>query len=366
MQQAAETPVQHERGARPRGLRRRLPRPLRRARRWARSTCMALGAAAAVAACGSEAAEYTSPVAIPGHPSPGARLSGAASWLVPAIVGGLRAGSGEYPATGVLLYAVAKRGPTARPMGAMLCTGTLIAPDVVLAAAHCRQPELPEGGTARVLYFFSLEPDVSSFGPRALDLPKDAVRVSQMEVHPDYENGRKPRAVSQANDLALFYLEQPFDVPPARLASSSEAERLLHTGRPVTIVGYGRQGDLFYSVGDDGIKMRGRSTLSEVGRYELEVGYTDDDAYKCFGDSGGPTFAQSDSGNATLVGVTSRGASWTVSHGGMKGTGPGCRMGGIDTRVDPYLPWIDASMRRACDAGERPSCPPAWRGLLDQ
>lgn len=263
-----------------------------------------------------------------------------------AIVAGTRCQANDYPATGVILYY--SDDPNS-PMGAMICSGTLVATDVVLAAGHCQERfEQEQGRRPQVRYYFSLALDVSRFGPLVPHLPSDAVPVSHFLPHPDYAREPPSSGLGRSADLGLFFLAAPItSVAPAALASWAQGDALV-AGAQVTIVGYGRR--LVSALGsqDNGIKYQGLSTIRAVGPYEMHVGSGHHDALKCHGDSGGPTYMQlsgAAGGEATLVGITSRALDWA-----------GCLAGGVDTRVDAYLPWIENSFAWACGQGLRPSC----------
>lgn len=234
-------------------------------------------------------------------------------------------------------------------MGAMICSGTLVAPDVVLAAGHCQERFAPQEAPAHgppVRYYFSLALDVSAFGPLVPHLPADAVQVRYFLPHPDFAQRPPTSGLGRAADLGLFFLADPVtSVAPAALVSEPEA---LVAGARVTIVGYGRR--MMASLGsrDNGIKYQGESTIRAVGPYEMHVGSGGNDALKCHGDSGGPTYmeVQAQGGaQAALVGITSRALDWA-----------GCLAGGVDTRVDAYLPWIQSSIVWACRTGLSTSC----------
>ena len=260
------------------------------------------------------------------------------------IVAGTRSRLSDYPATGVILYY--SEDPNS-PMGAMLCSGTLVAPDVVLAAAHCQERfDYLRGPDVR--YYFSLSLDVSHYGPLVDALPEDAVRVAYFLPHPDYDPKHQNLGLGRAADLGLFFLSEPVaGVAPAQLAHHVVSQALV-AGARVTIVGYGRRYTSALGGHDNGIKYQGESTIHRVGTYEMLVGASARDALKCHGDSGGPTYMQvpGPQGPCTmLVGITSRAQD-----------GAGCMAGGVDTRVDAYATWIDQSLSWACQHRMRPTC----------
>lgn len=274
---------------------------------------------------------------------------------VHAIISGELAQPSEFAATGAILYStsVADGAPDAAapPIGAMICSGTLVAPDVVLAAGHCQENGV-DPGAGELHYYFSLSADVSRFGPHVRAFPADAVRVRHFEPHPDYRAGHAAGSDGHQADLALLFLERPMaGAVPATILPPALTS-MLQAGREVLIVGYGRRNLQFFGAGDGGRKTHGRSTLHRVQPYELQIGLGPLDAYKCWGDSGGPTYLAAAGGAMHLVGVTSRAAELT-----------GCRSGGIDTRVDAYRGWIDAAMAEACGGWRRPGCSRAWRHL---
>jgi len=298
---------------------------IRRAARRARHLGHVVALTVLAVACGD-----------PREDEPLAELVSAMPVTTSAIVAGTPSASNDFPATGVILY---HSDDGNSPMGAMLCSGTLVAPDVVLAAGHCQEVFEQENGP-NVQYYFSLARDVSRFGPLVTHLPEGAVPVRHFLPHPDYDISRPTRGLGRAADLGLFFLAEPvLGVAPATLVSQQALEYLV-AGARVTIVGYGRRLMTTFGGRDGGIKHQGQSTIRSVGRYEMRVGSGDHDALKCNGDSGGPTYLHIDGpqgGIPLLVGITSRAHDWA-----------GCRTGGIDTRVDAFLPWIEESLAWGC------------------
>jgi len=165
--------------------------------------------------------------------------------------------------------------------------------------------------------------------------------------------------LSENDDIALLFLEDAIlSIDPAVLPTRVEAEALVE-GAEVDIVGWGQQtSDQVPPTGTSMYKMGGSSVIGEVADFEFQVGPDSDDVRKCHGDSGGPTYMDVGGGEIRLIGVTSHSYDMTD-----------CReTGGVDTRVDYYLDWIDEEMRSRCEDGTRVWCetdgivPPGFGG----
>jgi len=183
--------------------------------------------------------------------------------------------------------------------GLVYCSGTLIAPRVVLTAAHCLDPSLgPDPLTFQV-----------AFGPRTSE--PDAVRMPvEVARHPDWSTA------DFENDIGLLALDSPAPVPPAAANFAEMSDEVI--GDDVRLVGYGttRPGLPRTS----GIKRVGLTRLTLLGARSF--GFANDPAQTCDGDSGGPAFLDRGTGEL-VVGVASYGDD-------------DCAVIGVDTRVDPY------------------------------
>ncbi|MCP4448955.1 MAG: trypsin-like serine protease [Myxococcales bacterium] len=133
-----------------------------------------------------------------------------------AIIGGESASVGDFPTT----VAISNGG---------LCTGTLIAQDLVLTAAHCVLPSLLGVGTqdqvtGQTQVIFDTD-DLYSSGGRA-------IQAAETIPHPDFSiNGLGD------NDIALIRLQTPVtDRTPTPINRSREDAK---AGLLVTQVGYG-------------------------------------------------------------------------------------------------------------------------------
>jgi hypothetical protein len=226
-----------------------------------------------------------------------------------AVTPGIAVGKGEFAATGALIVFDGK-GPR------VTCTGTLIAPDVVLTAGHCMF------FLGRRLPGFVLAPQV------AAATPETTMAASRVVMHPEFV----VRAGSGAplHDLALVLLARPLQgVTPERLLSKSESAALA-IGAAVDLVGYGRT---THAVSVDGTKNRGRSKLVATRPFEWVIG-APSEPQNCDGDSGGPAFVKI-AGKRRLMGIASR---------SFDDKAP-CVSGTIHARPDAELDWITETLR---------------------
>src|SRR5882672_3342596 len=103
-----------------------------------------------------------------------------------AIIAGQTSDPGEFPATGMLVVA-----------DSMVCTATLIAPDVALTAAHCLTP--PAFGA----FGFTLDTDAS-------DGNQDVVKASVWHHHPGFDDGVDAFVdLAVRNDIGVLLLDHP-------------------------------------------------------------------------------------------------------------------------------------------------------------
>ncbi len=285
-------------------------------------------------------------------------LSTANKPVVSSIINGEEAGAEDFPMTGGIVVDVDMElfGSTSRAR-MFLCSSTLIAPDVVLLAAHCLDPDALTYGMGTVnemTVMWTREPDLSAHdGSGFADWPADAVEAWDWALHPGFDLMEMEMGLGENSDIALLFLDEPVeDIEHAYLISEEEGEQL-EEGNAVQVVGWGQQEatDMFTqpTPGTYLFKMQGESVLSELGDYEMQIGAAQTDTRKCHGDSGGPTFMQVDAATTQtmrLIGVTSHAYDSTDC----------AEKGGVDTRVDAFLDWIDAEMRSRCEDGSRSWC----------
>jgi secreted trypsin-like serine protease len=193
------------------------------------------------------------------------------------------------------------------------CSGTLIAPLLVVTAAHCFEPSAPTG-----VHFGSTPGDG---GP--------TVAVAEVAAHPSFD------AVTYANDIGVVVLAAAAPVAPTAWRSTPLEASLV--GATVRIVGFGVDS----SSGDGSRQKRtGTTTVNAEAAESFDFGA--DPSMTCFGDSGGPAFATID-GQEVLVGVTSTGD-------------PACAAWGRDTRVDAYASFVGAFSSSGLGQGTSHGC----------
>jgi secreted trypsin-like serine protease len=174
------------------------------------------------------------------------------------------------------------------PSGTALCTGALVAPDLVLTARHCVSYLRSEAVQCPT----KSKQITGDRSPSSITVLRgDDVRTAQ-PIARGAEILAPKTDVLCANDIALLRLDRPIhDLAPMRVARGAPI-----AGHTITAVGYG----LTSSGGTAGAK-RFRSGISilRVGAAEFIVGEA-----TCSGDSGGPAI---DEHTGEILGVVSRG-----------------------------------------------------------
>ena len=201
------------------------------------------------------------------------------------------------------------------------CTATLVAPKVLVTAAHCVNGHMTNERLARgkVTVAFGSVYSQPLFAPVAVEratYPNSGSLVFD--------------PVTLRHDVALLYLASP-------IAATGIAPSTLHSGTPtwqqiksdqtkLTFVGFG------FNVIDNekvglGIKREASWAISAYDDYA--VSFSAPNTNTCSGDSGGPGFLQIN-GALILAAITS-------------GGDDACKFG-FDTRIDSYIEWLKAGI----------------------
>jgi len=233
--------------------------------------------------------------------APGCTSGDEVSFTQAPILGGSPITGGQFPTVVAILVAQGTKG---------MCTGTLVAPDLVLTAAHCVSPRVlgynsqAEVTQNTMVVLDGLDLQSGQFG---------ATRKAASTVpHPSFNNPGDP-------DVGLIRLDQPVTDRTPSPVNLDPANAPV--GVAVTMVGYG--------VADNGNAGKGMYLENKVSVACTGAGASDstflcfdqqDGSGKCSGDSGGPSFANIDGVN-TVVGITSFGDQ-------------NCKFFGADMRTD--------------------------------
>lgn len=346
-------------------------------------------AVAATPVAGQPRADRTWPSAV--QPFRGASGGGAR-----ALVGAAADDAAAFAGVGLL---VALR---AEGHAHVACSATLVAPDVLLTAAHCLPASMaadgwlrPAQALTRLLWVSATRPfplgrqrtyeavagaTLPGYDPefwRLYEAPlieRCPRTAHEREVLAAYERAcgdgdrlfeaqqrlrcltALPPALQRAlgfadadwsaRDVALLFLDRPVTgVAPVRIAQGSDASPPAPEGAPVTVVGYGwserTPSPAWLFVHPWGTRRKSSATVFAVGNHQLQL---EEDAPVCYGDSGGPVLRRAEDGAAEVVGVSS-----AMLPRGARLCGPHATY----MRADAVRPWVQATMAAACRDGRR-------------
>jgi len=241
------------------------------------------------------------------------------------IVGGSTASNEEWPWAAFIL-AADKKGE------GFSCSGSVIAPNLVLTAGHCVEDIVTGRKTPLPQYVVVTgSSDVRDASLRQISKVRRAIlypNFNRFKVH---------------GDAALLELKTPTTAPALALATETDAP-LLEANTPTWIAGWGLFGPLR--------KLKRTPVLRRAATFVQQRIYCRNHARvyypffnyssqlctitppgfsigTCHGDSGGPALAFREDGTPVQIGITSLGAADCDTH-----------LPDIFTRVDRIYPWI--------------------------
>jgi secreted trypsin-like serine protease len=246
---------------------------------------------------------------------------------------------GEHRGAGSSRFARGSRPGPQNPRDRLVCSGRLVAPDVVLSAGHCTE-----------IFLFGLALQAQTGSRNLGGLNAKVTRVKSAVLNKKWWFG------SQSFDVALFKLEKTVGTAKSTLARSTDTP-LTKAGNQVQLAGWGLMTKLavFEEPPFDARPPRRAQVVTApivsdaacVTAYEdldptIVVPATDicagaEGKDVCYGDSGGPMFATDPKRGSVQIGVTSRGGGCATKS-----------FPGIWTDVTKLRGWIDRNINAPC------------------
>jgi trypsin len=276
----------------------------------------------------------------------------------PQVIGGGAATLARWPwVVRVLLYGEGN--------GTITCTGTVVAPNVVLTAGHCAgdpytQPATPDLPSQLQVVIGSIS---ATSGGKTFDVSKLVLAPGFQVVAPNNGTGGETD-----DDAALLQLSTPTTVPAVGLATSGEAA-LYASGTTVSLAGWGVTA---FGASTPAQTLQTAATTiasesqcaSQAQSDEVSLDTVDQFCTMsqtalvsvCSGDSGGPLVANGPNGSPAEIGLTV----WTSSDV--------CNPAGADyfTNISALSPWISSEISALATPAPNTPRPGSYRARTSQ
>ena len=233
--------------------------------------------------------------------------------VTPQIIGGQPAASGTWPSVAYVELNA--------PDASEFCTGTVVAPNVVLTAGHCAVDP-------NTLSLWSPSDYEVITGSVDVDSGGQVSGVSEVAAYPGFEyfTNEESGGMIADGDAALLHLSTPTSAPSMPLATPTTDASLYEVGTAAGIAGWGSTvggEDAYPDTLQYGTTVvQSQSWCEDAANEEFDHAPFDtgdqicgiyapyDDEGTCHGDSGGPLVAVGPSGSLVEIGITS----WSQSE----------------------------------------------------
>jgi endonuclease G len=248
------------------------------------------------------------------------------------VIGGSNAMAGKWPDVAAILFP-SSGGEQPR------CSGTLVAPTVVVTAGHCFDTLGPP------------LPDNVLIGTSSLARPGEGetIPIKHGVAFPD---------AATSEDVAVLVLARPATHAPRKIATGWARIDIIN-GAPVSLVGFGavnKGGDKFVNELQEATSTITDFDCSHASGCNAdaqpagELGAGGNGIDTCPGDSGGPLYLITSYG-PLLAGITSRSYDNAVFP---------CSEGGIYGRPDKIIDWLETNAGVPVSRGPEPSADPIF------